>query len=97
MICQCDGNPLNSADWHGRKLLDRDMIHGHTLDLGDLNGDGNLDILTAEQGRWKRGPEELDNPDATAWAATRVANAFKFGAQGTARRPRGRLARLVRR
>jgi sugar phosphate isomerase/epimerase len=67
MIYECDGDPQNTADWHGRKLLDRDMIHGHTLDVGDVDGDGNLDILAAEQGKWRRGPEELDNPDATAW------------------------------
>ena len=67
MMFECTGDPLNSSDWHGTKLLSRDMIHGHTLELGDVNGDGNLDILAAEQGKWNRGPEELDNPDATAW------------------------------
>jgi hypothetical protein len=67
MIYECKGDPMNSLDWQGRKLLDRDMIHGHTLELGDVNGDGHLDILTAEQGKWNRGPQKLDNPDATAW------------------------------
>jgi sugar phosphate isomerase/epimerase len=64
---ECKGDPMNSLDWEGRKLLDRDMIHGHTLELGDVNGDGNLDMLAAEQGKWNRGPQRLDNPDATAW------------------------------
>lgn len=67
MMFECTGDPLKASDWHGTKLLDRDMIHGHTLELGDVNGDGNLDILAAEQGKWDRGPEELDHPNATAW------------------------------
>jgi sugar phosphate isomerase/epimerase len=67
MIYECNGDPMESSNWVGRKLLDRDMIHGHTLELGDVNGDGNLDILAAEQGKWDRGPRKLDNPDATAW------------------------------
>ncbi len=67
MIYECKGDPLREGDWVGTKLLDRDMVHGHTLELGDVNGDGNLDILAAEQGKWKTGPEKLDNPDATAW------------------------------
>jgi hypothetical protein len=50
MIYECLGNPENPADWKGTRLLDRDLIHGHTLDIGDVDGDGNLDILTAEQG-----------------------------------------------
>ena len=66
-IYECRGNPLNASDWVGKRLLDRDMIHGHTLELGDVNGDGHLDILAAEQGKWNRGPEILDNPNATAW------------------------------
>jgi sugar phosphate isomerase/epimerase len=67
MIYECKGDPLQSSDWVGKKLLDRDMIHGHTLEVGDINGDGHLDILTAEQGKWNRGSEKLDNPNATAW------------------------------
>jgi sugar phosphate isomerase/epimerase len=67
MIYECKGDPMKSSDWAGRRLLDRDLIHGHTLELGDVDGDGNLDILAAEQGKWNRGPEKLDNPNATAW------------------------------
>ncbi len=43
-----------------------DIIHGHTLDLGDINGDGHLDIFTAEMSKWSNKPE-VDNPRATAW------------------------------
>ncbi len=66
-IYECTGNPENTDDWKGTRLLDRDMIHGHTLDIADIDGDGNLDILAAEQGKWTRKPGVLDNPDATAW------------------------------
>ncbi len=66
-IYDCQGDPTDPKAWVGRTLLDRDMIHGHTLDIGDVDGDGNLDILAAEQGKWKNGPQALDNPSATAW------------------------------
>jgi sugar phosphate isomerase/epimerase len=67
MIYECTGNPENPQDWKGTRLLDRDMIHGHTLDIADIDGDGNLDILAAEQGKWTRERNTLDNPDASAW------------------------------
>jgi sugar phosphate isomerase/epimerase len=69
MMYECaDGDdPTNSASWKGHRLLDRDMIHGHTLEVADIDGDGNLDILAAEQGKWTTEPATLDNPDATAW------------------------------
>ena len=66
-IYECTGNPEDPNSWVGRTLLDRDMIHGHTLDIGDIDGDGNLDILAGEQGKWDTGPNELDNPHATMW------------------------------
>jgi hypothetical protein len=64
---ECTGDPTDSAAWKGHKLLDRDLIHGHTLDVADIDGDGNLDILAAEQGKWTRGPAPLDNPNASAF------------------------------
>ncbi len=66
-IYECTGNPENPADWKGTRLLDRDMIHGHTLEIADIDGDGNLDIFAAEQGKWTRERNTLDNPDASAW------------------------------
>ena len=63
---ECKGDPTKSDSWVGRDLLGRDMIHGHTLDVGDINGDGNLDIFAAEMAKWNNGPK-VDNPNATAW------------------------------
>lgn len=64
---ECQGDPSKTESWVARNLLDRDMIHGHTLDLGDINGDGNLDIFAAEMAKWGLGAREAVNPKATAW------------------------------
>ncbi len=63
---QANGDPARPESWSGRDLLDRDMVHGHTLDLGDVDGDGNLDIFAAEMAKWTSGAAS-DNPTATAW------------------------------
>ncbi len=60
------GNPRSAESWSGRTLLKRDMVHGHTLDVGDIDGDGNLDIFAAEMAQWTRNPQP-DHPGATAW------------------------------
>jgi sugar phosphate isomerase/epimerase len=65
--CADTDDPADESSWKGHRLLDRDMIHGHTLELGDIDHDGNLDILAAEQGKWTTDSAALDNPDATAW------------------------------
>jgi len=64
---ECTGNPEMARDWVGHDLLDRDMIHGHSLQVGDIDGDGNLDIFAAEMAKWTEGKKEPDNPGATAW------------------------------
>ena len=64
---ECAGDPLKEGDWVGHDLLDRDMIHGHTLDVGDVDGDGHLDIFAAEMAKWTEKRPDSDNPKAQAW------------------------------
>ncbi|MBI4877915.1 MAG: VCBS repeat-containing protein [Acidobacteria bacterium] len=66
LLCEAQGDPAKPASWTCRKLLQRDVIHGHTLDLGDIDGDGKLDIFAAEMAQWSAKPEP-DHPGATAW------------------------------
>ena len=65
-IYEATGDPAKPESWNGRNLLERDVIHCHTLDIGDIDGDGNLDIFTAEMAKWTDKPG-VDNPGATAW------------------------------
>jgi sugar phosphate isomerase/epimerase len=64
---ECKGNPENEADWVGTDLLGRDLIHGHSLDIGDINGDGKLDIFAAEMAKWSEKETKPDNDKATAF------------------------------
>lgn len=65
-LYECIGDPEDPADWRGRDLLDREAIHAHTLQVADINGDGNLDIFVGEMASW--GPrDKVENPDAKAW------------------------------
>lgn len=64
---EADGDPTDAASWHGRDLLGRDMVHGHTLDVADVDGDGHLDIFAAEMAKWTSTPDQVDHPDASAW------------------------------
>jgi hypothetical protein len=64
---ECVGNPESAKDWVGHDLLDRDMVHGHSLQIADMDGDGNLDIFAAEMAQWSEPPKPVDNPKATAW------------------------------
>jgi FG-GAP-like repeat len=66
-LYECKGNPENEADWIGRDLLRRELIHGHSLDLGDINGDGKLDIFAAEMAKWKEKEILPNNPKASAF------------------------------
>jgi hypothetical protein len=64
---ECAGDPLKPSDWKGHDLLGREMIHGHTLDLGDINRDGHLDIFAAEMAKWTESRPDSDNPKCEAW------------------------------
>ena len=63
MWFECKGDPEKSADWVGHDLLGRPMTRGHSLAIGDIDGDGNLDIFSAEMGQWGGGVI----PNAEAW------------------------------
>jgi hypothetical protein len=59
-------SPEDSTKWRGRDLLGREMIHGHTLEVADLDGDGHLDLFAAEMAKWHETQEQPDNPAAEA-------------------------------
>lgn len=64
---ECKGEPTESSSWVAHDLLGRDIIHGHSLQLGDINQDGHLDIFVAEMAKWHEQQKEPDNPKATAY------------------------------
>ena len=59
---ECVGNPEISSNWVGRNLLERDMVHGHSLQVADIDGDGHLDIFAAEMAKWTESRKDPDNP-----------------------------------
>jgi hypothetical protein len=58
---ECQGDPADPKAWTRRPLLDRDVLSGQTLAVGDINADGNPDIFCAEM--HTPGPKEK----CTAW------------------------------
>jgi FG-GAP-like repeat len=64
---ECKGDPLDSSSWVGHDLAGRDVIHGHSLQIADVDGDGNLDIFAAEMAKWTESRPDPDNPNAEAW------------------------------
>jgi hypothetical protein len=53
--------PLEWYEWDGvrwkaHRLLDK-VIHGHSLQVADIDGDGNLDIFVGEMGKPGAGPQ----------------------------------------
>jgi hypothetical protein len=63
----CDGNPLEARSWQGHDLVEGDVVHGHSLALADVDGDGHLDVFAAEMAKWKESATSPDNPNARAW------------------------------
>lgn len=64
---ECNGDPEDSKAWVGHDLVEKPVVHGHSLQLGDINRDGHLDIFAAEMAKWTENKPERDNPEATAW------------------------------
>jgi hypothetical protein len=64
---ECKGEATDPKKWTGRDLLDRPMVHGHSLELADIDGDRNLDVFAAEMAKWQERKTEPDHPGATAW------------------------------
>lgn len=64
---ECKGDPSKTSDWVGHDLAGRDVVHGHSLAIADIDGDGNLDVFAAEMAKWTEKRSDPDNPNATAW------------------------------
>jgi hypothetical protein len=60
VIYECAGDPTDTDCWTRRDLLGRDVHHGHSLSVADVNQDGNLDIFAAEM-------RLNGNDDAAMW------------------------------
>jgi len=56
-----------NSEWVGHDLLGHDVIHGHSLQIADIDGDGNLDIFCAEMGKWTEKAAQPDNPHPRMW------------------------------
>ena len=53
--------------WVAHNLLGKDVVHGHTLRMADIDGDGNLDIFCAEMAKWCGWTRTVDYPRAHLW------------------------------
>jgi hypothetical protein len=53
--------------WDGHDLLGEDVLHGHSLELADVDRDGHLDIFCAEMAKWTDTARVPDNPGARMW------------------------------
>lgn len=64
---ECSGDPEDSGAWRGHDLAGRDLIHAHSLQVADIDGDGHEDIFTAEMAKWTESRKDPDNPHAEAF------------------------------
>jgi hypothetical protein len=55
------------GSWVGRDLLPHDVNHGHSMEAGDIDGDGNLDLFVGEMGQWGPKAQPPQNPNARVW------------------------------
>jgi hypothetical protein len=55
------------GSWTAHNLLGKDVVHGHTLRMADIDGDGNLDIFCAEMAKWCGWTRTVDYPRAHLW------------------------------
>ncbi len=53
--------------WIGHDLLGEDVVHGHSLQVADIDQDGHLDIFCAEMAKWSDGATRPDHPNARMW------------------------------
>jgi hypothetical protein len=64
---ECQADPAESRSWRGHDLVGRALIHPHSLQVGDIDADGNQDIFVAEMAKWTESKKEPDNPQAQAF------------------------------
>jgi hypothetical protein len=64
---ECTGNPEDESAWQGHDLAGRNLIHGHSLQVADINGDGHLDIFVAEMAKWTESKTVRDNANSEAF------------------------------
>ncbi len=65
MYYESTGNAEITVNWKGKDLIGRDLVNARTLEVMDVNQDGNLDIFVAEMAQWSA--EKVDNPTAEAF------------------------------
>jgi hypothetical protein len=55
------------GEWVGHELLIENVVHGHSLELADIDQDGHLDIFCGEMAQWTEYALRPDNPSARTW------------------------------